>query len=170
AGKGSIGAVELSTLMGYTSTLPVSTTPSQVYAAPTTANSPFPPSTYLNTSFDTTDNVLKFRIQQLFRLDLQAKYKRVSLGGSVRYNSHVRNIDEAFISLDDSGLLSTGVREWMESHRTGDTIVDARAAVDITPQLRAAVIVNNLMNRSYSLRPLSIEAPRSVQVQLSLNM
>jgi outer membrane receptor protein involved in Fe transport len=119
AGKGSIGAVELSTLMGYTSTLPVSTTPSEVYAAPTTANSPFPPSTYLNTSFDTTDNVLKFRIQQLFRLDLQAKYKRVSLGGSVRYNSHVRNIDEAFISLDDSGLLSTGVREWMEKPPNG---------------------------------------------------
>lgn len=170
AGKGAIGAVEMTTLIGYTSTLPISTTPAQQYASSPNPTSGVAPSTYLNTSFDTTDHVLKFRIRQLFRLDLQAKYKRVSVGGSVRYNSHVRNIDGAFITLDDSGLLSTGVSEWMETHRTGDTIIDARIGFDITPQLRAAFIMNNVMNRSYSLRPLAIEAPRSMQVQLSLNM
>lgn len=170
AGKGSIGVVEFTTLIGYTSTMPISTTPAQQYAASPNPNSNQPPSTYLNTSFDTTDHILKFRIQQLFRLDLQAKYKRVSLGGSVRYNSHVRNIDGAFITMDSSGLLPTGVHQWMLDHRTGDTIIDARIGFDITPQLRAAFIMNNVMNRSYSLRPLSIEAPRSMQVQLSLNM
>jgi len=170
AGKGSIGAVELTTLMGYTQTLPISTTPSEQYAASPNPGSAFPPSTYLNSSFDTTDHILKFRIQQLFRFDMQAQYKRVFLGGSMRYNSHIRNIDKAFIDLDDNGLLETGVREWMEAHRSGDLIVDARVGVDLTNGLRAAFIVNNLTNRSYSLRPLSVEAPRSMQVQLSLNL
>lgn len=171
AGKGAIGQVELSCLAGYTYTLPISTTPDQVYAASPVSNTFSPPSTYLNTSYDTTNNILKFRIQQLFRMDLQAQYKRVFIGGSVRYNSHVRNIDNAFIELDDlNGILDTGVRQWMETHKTGDTIVDARLGLEITPQIRAAFIVNNLTNHSYSLRPLSIEAPRTMQVQLSLNL
>lgn len=170
AGKGELGAVEITTLMGYTNTLPVSTTPDQVYARSPNPGSNLPPSTYLNTSFDTTDHILKFRVRQLLRVDVQAKYKRVSIGGSVRYNSHVRNIDAAFITLDDTRLLETGIREWMETHRTGDTVLDARLGFDITPQLRAAFIVNNLLNRAYSMRPLAIEAPRSMQVQLSLNL
>lgn len=169
AGKGKIGAVEISALMGYTSTRPVSTTPDLPYAT-STAGSTFEPSTYLNTSFDTTGHVLKFRIRQLFRADVQAEYKRVFIGGSVRYNSHVRNIDIAFVTLDDFGLLETGVRQWLSDHRTGDVIVDGRVGVRLNDQLRAAFIVNNLTNESYSLRPLAIEAPRSMQVQLSLDM
>lgn len=169
-GKGNIGPVAITTMMGYTNTLPVSTTPNQAYASPSTSTSSFAPSTYANTSFDTTGNVLKFRIQQLFRADIQFEYKRFFVGGSVRYNSHVRNIDKAFIDLDDNGLLETGVREWMETHRTGDTIVDARIGMSLTDQFRCAFIVNNLTNHSYSLRPLSVEAPRSMQVQLSVSL
>lgn len=171
AGKGKIGAVEISTLMGYTNTLPVSTTPDQVYATPTNPNSSFAPSTYRNTSYDPTDNILKFRIQRLFRADVQAEYKRFFIGGSVRYNSHVRNIDFAFVSLDDSGLLSTGVHQWLLDHQTGDTIVDGRIGCTFMEnKMRVALIVNNLTNLSYSLRPLSIEAPRSMQVQLSMSL
>ncbi len=171
AGKGKIGAVEISTLMGYTNTLPVSTTPDQVYATPTNPNSSFAPSTYRNTSYDPTDNILKFRIQRLFRADVQAEYKHFFIGGSVRYNSHVRNIDFAFVSLDDSGLLSTGVHQWLLDHQTGDTIVDGRIGCTFMEnKMRVALIVNNLTNLSYSLRPLSIEAPRSMQVQLSMSL
>jgi hypothetical protein len=36
--------------------------------------------------------------------------------------------------------------------------------------MRVAFIVNNLTNRSYALRPLSIEAPRSMQVQLGVDL
>jgi iron complex outermembrane receptor protein len=173
AGKGDIGAVELSALMGYTHTLPVSTTPDERYGVSPNPASAFPPSTYLNTSYDTTDHLLKFRIQQLFRLDLQARYERFFVGGSVRYNSHVRNIDLIFVQLDTSPPpinLSTDVAQWMKDHRSGDTIFDARIGFDITPQLRAAFIVNNLLNREYSMRPLAIEAPRTMQVQMSLDL
>jgi len=156
--------------MGYTHTKPVSTTPDQVYATSPNPNSGFPPSTYRNTSYDPTDNILKFRIQRLFRADVQAEYKQFFIGGSVRYNSHVRNIDLAFVSLDDQGLLTTGVREWLETHTTGDTIVDARIGLSFLEKMRVAFIVNNLTNHSYSLRPLSVEAPRSMQVQLSMTL
>ncbi|MCB0763235.1 MAG: TonB-dependent receptor [Flavobacteriales bacterium] len=170
AGKGRIGAVEIQALMGYTHTMPISTTPDQVYATPTYSTSTFRPSTYLNTSFDPTDNILKFRVQDLFRGDVQAVYHKFRIGMSVRYNSHVRNIDKAFIDLDDNGLLETGVHAWMDTHRTGDWLLDGRVGMDLNTQIRLAFLVNNITNEEYSLRPLSIEAPRSMQVVMSVEL
>nr|MBP6643146.1 TonB-dependent receptor [Flavobacteriales bacterium] len=170
AGKGNFGPVEISTLLGYTHTTPVSTTPDQVYAVSPIAGSLSPPSTYTETSHDPSNNILKFRIQNLFRGDLQAQYKRFLLGGSVRYNSHVRNIDKAFITLDAPGLLPTGITEWMDTHKTGDVIVDARIGIELMEQLRVSFILNNLTNKTYSMRPLSVEAPRSMQVQMALSL
>ena len=120
---------------------------------------------------DEEGNILKFRVQNLFRSDVQVSHKKLLMGLSVRYNSHVRNIDVAFVALDDlNGILDTGVRKWMEDHTTGDVIVDGRVGVELTDQFRAALIVNNIGNRSYSMRPLAIEAPRSFQVQLSVHL
>jgi iron complex outermembrane receptor protein len=169
-GKGKLGAVDITTLMGYTHTLPVSTTPDLVYATPPFPNSTFPPSTYTNTSYNPKNDILKFRIQHLFRGDLQAAYKRFFIGGSARYNSHVQNIDLAFITLDDNGLLETGVHEWMDTHTTGDWIFDARIGLVFIEKVRLAFLVNNVTNETYAMRPLSIEAPRSMQVQMSLNL
>ncbi|MBK9416901.1 MAG: TonB-dependent receptor [Flavobacteriales bacterium] len=170
AGKGKLGPIDLTVLMGYTTTKPISTTPEQVYALPVSQASV--PYSYRTTSFDTTDNILKFRVQQLFRSDIQFGYKRLQWGLSTRYNSHVRNIDRIFVDLDEveSDVLSlrTGVGEWMRTHTTGDWIVDARIGAQLTEQVRVMFIVNNLGNEVYSLRPLAIEAPRSMQVQLSM--
>ncbi|MBL8000381.1 MAG: TonB-dependent receptor [Flavobacteriales bacterium] len=169
AGKGAVGAVELTMLAGYTHTTPVSTTPDQVYATPTFPGASWPPATFTNTSYDPSGNILKFRVQHLFRGDVQAKYKRFAPGLSVRYNSHVRNIDKAFVDLDEKPpfVLPTGVGEWMRTHTTGDWIVDARLGYDLNDAVRVAFLVNNLTNEVYSIRPLSIEAPRSFQVMLT---
>jgi hypothetical protein len=40
--------------------------------------------------------------------------------------------------------------------------------MQLTKEVRATFIVNNLTNEVYSLRPLAIEAPRSMQIQLSM--
>ena len=169
--KGKVGAVDLAVLMGYTHTLPVSTTPDQVYGTPTEGDAQIIDApTYTNTSWDATDNILKFRVQNLFRTDVQAEYRRLLVGGSVRYNSHVRNIDLAFVQLDDDGTLATGARGWMDTHTTGDWIVDVRVGVKLSEQVRVSFIVNNLSNEVYAIRPLSIEAPRSMQVQLTYTL
>lgn len=179
AGKGRIGGVEVQALVGYTTTKPISTTPDRVYADPvpgpvlpgqTEPYNIIPASTFRNTSFDPDGDILKFRIRNTFRSDIQLDYHKVFAGFSLRYNSHVQNIDKAFVDLDDDGTLVTGVRGWMETHRTGTWIVDARAGVHVSEQVRVSLIVNNLANEVYSLRPLSIEAPRSFQVQLSAGL
>ena len=169
AGKGNFGSSMVTMMVGYTHTLPVSTTPDEVYATPTSPGAVWPPATYTNTSYDPSDNILKFRVQNLFRGDVQLEYKRFAPGLSVRYNSHVRNIDKAFVDLDESPpyLLPTGAGEWMRTHTTGDWIIDARLGFGLSDQMRVAFIVNNLTNLVYAIRPMSIEAPRSIQVMLT---
>lgn len=173
-GKGKLGSVDITVLTGYTHTMPISTTPDQVYAQPTFPNSLWPASTFANTSYNPEDNILKFRIQNLFRADVQVDHKWLMAGVSVRYNSHVRNIDKAFVDLDAGApppdVLITGITQWMEQRRSGDWIADARVGVDVSDQARVAFIVNNLMNEVYSIRPLAVEAPRSMQVQLTVDI
>lgn len=169
AGKGKVGAVELMVLAGYTWSKPITTTPDEVYAKPVIEG--YPPSTYSNTSYDASGDLLKFRVEHLFRADVQAEWRRLSAGLSVRYNSHVRNIDKVFVDLDESAVeltaLRTGVGEWMATHRSGDTVLDARVGVRVGANNRVSVVVNNLTNLTYAIRPLSVEAPRSFQLQFS---
>lgn len=167
AGKGAVGKVDLTMMLGYTHTLPVSTTPDEVYASSDIPGSFWPDATYTNTSSDPTDNILKYRVQNLFRGDVQAQYKRFAPGVSVRYNSHVQNIDQAFLFIDTPILIPTGVVGWMDTHNTGDWLVDVRLAYDLQKDLRVAFLVNNLTNEVYAIRPMSIEAPRSFQVMLT---
>ncbi|MDQ3100667.1 MAG: TonB-dependent receptor, partial [Bacteroidota bacterium] len=171
AGKGSIGPIEIATLIGYTYTLPITTTPDYIYG-----NSSVPGAeqiTYNNSSYDPTDKILKFRIQQLFRSDIQFEYKRIFTGASVRYNSHVRNLDKIFVDLDDPDSpfpLTTGVGEWMRTHRIGDTVIDVRLGFELSEKTKITFIINNLTNLEYAIRPLAIEAPRNMQLQLIVDL
>jgi outer membrane receptor protein involved in Fe transport len=168
AGKGSVGKVEVTLLMGYTRTTPISTTPGEAYA--TSFGNPPVPISYSNTSYDTTDHILKYRVRSLFRSDIGLKWNKLSGGVSVRYNSHVRNIDKAFIDFDNPAFLPSGASGWMKTHTTGDWIVDARLGYQLTKQVKAAFIATNLSNEVYSIRPMAIEAPRSWQVQLAVDL
>ena len=43
-------------------------------------------------------------------------------------------------------------------------IVDLRAGVNLTEQHKLSVVISNLTNAEYAIRPLAIEAPRLVNV------
>jgi hypothetical protein len=55
--------------------------------------------------------------------------------------------------------------DYYEAHRFGNWIFDARFSYQISEQHKLALIGTNILNRSYSLRPLKIEAPRAIMVQ-----
>jgi outer membrane receptor for ferric coprogen and ferric-rhodotorulic acid len=55
--------------------------------------------------------------------------------------------------------------DYYDSHRFGNWIFDARLAYNLSESHKLAVIGTNILNRSYSLRPLKIEPPRSIMVQ-----
>ena len=167
-GKGKLGPVEIQFLGGYTYTEPISLSPEYAYGLTDNGQ----PATYLSTSSspDSSEQILKYRFKHLVRFDTEATYKKLSLGLSARYNSKTENVDKAFVDLDVLGILPTGIDYWLEERNNGDVVFDARIAYKITPKIRGSLIVNNLLNREYALRPLSIESPRLTTLQLALDL
>ncbi len=159
---GKIGGVEVNFLGGYTYTDPEALDPDLNYT-----QIGFDEVSYLNTSSDTTDNILKYRMQHLVRADLEFGWKNVLLGGSLRFNSFMNNIDRIFLDLDELGVLRTGLNQWREENPDGDYVFDLRLGYTIAKGSRLSLVVNNLLNNAYSIRPLRIESNRLVNLQFT---
>ena len=126
--------------------------------------------TYNNSSSDST--MLKYRYKHIAKADIEVVYKRVSLGGSVRYNSFMTNVDKIFTEDfigGDNGMIP-GINAAREKFKDGDFIVDLRAGYQITKTARIGFIINNLLNREYMSRPANMMPPRTFAMQLALKI
>jgi outer membrane receptor protein involved in Fe transport len=166
-GKGKIGPIGLQFMGGYTYTKPESLEPNKSYAKNFGSDIPI---SYASTSSDTTDYLLKYRMQHLIRMDVQASFRKWEFGISFRSNSHMQNIDYAFQLLENTapGVFNPQINKWRNEHTTGDFVVDLRLSYQVTKASKLAFIVDNLLNREYSIRPLAIEPTRFSMLQYSL--
>lgn len=160
----------VSALIGYTYIEPISLTPDSVYAHDKSYGGVGKNLSYKNASMDTTDNVLKYRFKHMFKADVEVRYTKYSLGFSYRYYSRMQNIDKAFEDLEtltsngkDYFYEIKGVTYWKTHY--GFEIIDLRMACQITEHHKVSIILNNLLNTDYSLRPMKIEAPRTTSIQ-----
>lgn len=175
-GSGKIGSdVEVNILLGYTYVLPQTLNPTSVFAIDSAEASGGVSAelAYNNTSTDTTDNILKYRFRHLVKADIEVTYRRISVGGSARYYSFMENIDKTFYDLDKiqgtniDGVLPTGITEYREKNNNGSLVFDARISYRFAEKFTVALISNNIANLEYTLRPLKIESPRTIALQLS---
>jgi iron complex outermembrane receptor protein len=176
-GTGKIGETQIDILGGYTYTKPVSTTPDYVYAVTqqqpgTLVISEFAQASYLSTSENSSNNILKYRLEHLVRFDCGLTRKNLTAGISFRYNSHMQNIDNAFGKLEDQfpAIFNPGINQWRAEHTTGDYVFDLRLGYKFSDKQRIAIMVNNVLNREYAIRPLSIEEPRMTMIQYTLSL
>ena len=176
-GTGNIRKTRFDVLAGYTYTKPMSTTPDYVYAQ--TAQTPgtlvipqFSQASYLTTSENTNSNILKYRMQHLIRIDVGATRGAFNSGISFRANSHMQNIDKAFSQLEQElpTEFNPGINSWRANHTKGDYVFDARIGYTFSEKHKVALIMNNLLNREYAIRPLAIEEPRVTMVQYTLSL
>ncbi|MEO6904010.1 MAG: TonB-dependent receptor [Bacteroidia bacterium] len=158
--------ISINIIGGYTYALPQSINPKEVYIKDAQGN----PMSYFYTRTDTTDtkNILKYRYQHIAKADFQLNYKLFSIGGSWHYYSYMKQIDQTFYSLDH--LLGFGIKKYREKHRADTHIFDARVGAALSKKIKVSLAVNNLLNLSYSLRPLKIESPRTIALQLSIKV
>lgn len=164
-GEGKItNDLKVNVLFGYTYVLPQALHPSEVFAI----DSMQYPMSYDSSSTDTTNQVLKYRFQHIAKIDLQLTYKAFFIGGSCRYYSFVQNIDKVFYLFEPQ--MKSGIKKYREENDNGTLVFDARIGMNITKKFSAAFVVNNVFNKSYSLRPLKIESPRNFAIRLSLNL
>ena len=158
-------------LAGYTYTLPQNKDTGFVFAKDHPAEGFTQTSlTFANTSTSNTNNILKYRFQHIAKADVEIGYKLFSIGASWRYYSFMKNIDKTFYDLDVPYLLPTGIKKYREKHHNETQIFDTRIACQVTKLLRASIVVNNVFNLQYSLRPLKIEAPRTIAFQLAFKI
>lgn len=176
-GSGKIGGIKLDLLAGYTYTKPVSLTPDLVYAEtkPQPASlliDQFARASFANTSSNPSGNILKYRMQHLVRVDAGVTWKSTTCGASFRSNSHMQNIDAAFGQLEQElpAVFNPGIRRWRANHQRGDFVIDVRAGWQINSLHKAAIVVSNVLNREYAIRPLAIEESRLVVVQYTLTI
>jgi iron complex outermembrane receptor protein len=176
-GTGNIRKTRFDVLAGYTYTKPMSTTPDYVYAQ--TAQTPgtlvipqFSQASYLTTSENTNNNILKYRMQHLIRIDVGATRGAFNSGISFRANSHMQNIDKAFSQLEQElpTEFNPGINSWRSNHTKGDYVFDARVGYTFSEKHKIALIMNNVLNREYAIRPLAIEEPRVTMVQYTLSL
>ncbi|MBL4586303.1 MAG: TonB-dependent receptor, partial [Flavobacteriales bacterium] len=183
----------MTVIVGYTYTIPESVTPETVYNVDSTGGNA-QKFTHYSTSIDTT-KILKYRFQHLVNLDMEFTYKKWSVGYTFRYYSYMRNIDKILYALDssvkndngpdsfDTGIIEyrgdTEFDDWesgstarysISGKRKGNYVMDARISYQVSGWLKAAFIVNNLLNNEYSLRPLKMEQPRTASIQFTVKV
>ena len=174
AGKGRVGRYfEYMLTLGYTYSIPQSLNGDYVYKeTPGMIHSLKKQSLLLPTIRETLpykmpDNLLKYRIQHVGKSDVYITFiKRFTLGFSAKYFSNMKNVDVPFYKYDADDFPFYGVREFMNRQQYGMWVFDMRFAFE-TDKFTAAVTCNNLLNKEYSLRPLHVEAPRTIVVSLN---
>lgn len=166
--------LQITALLGYTYILPVSLTPDYTYAQ-TKAIFGFNDTlkSYKNSSMDTTNNILKYRFQHMVKADVEVSISNISIGVSYRYYSKMKNIDKAFADIESlTGSIATylqqikAVNYWQSHHDFH--IVDARVGYKLGKKHKISLIGNNIFNTTYFLRPLKVEAPRTISLQYML--
>ena len=155
---------------GYTFSRPTCLDPDKVYYTDyfisgndTLSSQDF---TYMNTSSDTREHILKYRFEQLAKLDIQFTYKNFAWGVGGRYYGFMYNIDNFFMQNDRPGLFNTGIKDYRKEHHNGDFVFDARVSYELKKHFKFTVLMTNILNTEYSLRPISVEPPRVTSIQI----
>ncbi|MES2799568.1 MAG: TonB-dependent receptor [Bacteroidota bacterium] len=154
-------------MIGYNYIVPTTLTPDYLYATDS-LNRDF---TYNTTSLDPSKKILKYRFLHNVKADMEwTLFKKLGVGVSAKYFSKIVNMDAIIkdfeeLTTDYDFLQDLRYMDYYNAHRHGNIIFDARISYAITETHKIAIIGSNVLNRTYSLRPLKIESPRTVMVQ-----
>ncbi|MDP4280771.1 MAG: TonB-dependent receptor [Bacteroidota bacterium] len=162
-GEGNVAHnLNLAVMLGYTYSVPQSSDPNYVFYKIKNFNY-----TYLTTSSDTSGHILKYREQSIMKADIQLTWKHFSTGFGGRYYGFMKNIDKFFYDYLDNQLfnVNSGIKEYREQHNSGTFIVDYRFSYMLR-NFKFSLLVNNLMNTEFSLRPMTVEPPRLTELQV----
>lgn len=160
--RGQVGSVKLEGMVGYTYSLPVALDPTGVYATDADGQA----LSYQSTSLDPSQNLLKYRYVHNAKADIQAVWKGWTLGGSLRYNSFMSNIDAIFTD-PLIAIFVPGVADSRYQLNKGDLFLDFRLNKRLSRQLTVQTGIQNALNRLASPRPALLAEPRLVSLQLS---
>jgi iron complex outermembrane receptor protein len=115
-------------------------------------------------SLTATQSILKYRITNVFKADIEFDLWKFTLGYSAEYNSYINRIDAEFETF------LPGFADYRELNDKGIWRMDARLAFRISKASQVTFIAKNFMNEFYSVRPGIMEAPRNFTIQYTLKI
>lgn len=174
--QGTIGKVELTSLIGYTYNFPGNTSAGSQNERfgkffGNSIKYAFQKLDSLSLYFTDTNSIrqtsiLQYRTRHMVRLDIQAKYKKWMLGYTLNYNSAPDIIPSqyylVFSSLD--GGRNT-LAKFIESTKRGALTMDIRAGFEASKKLNLTFIVRNFTNRLTATRIGRADAPINFTLQ-----
>lgn len=178
-GEGKIGKnVAYNLSLSYTYSHPVTKDRNYVYFVHPTTNKEY---TFTTTASDTTRNVLKYRIEHMVKLDVEFSFfKTFAIGVSANYFSAMKNVDDFFFNYDAANpenserrnatlknldLPFYGYYDYFQKHKNGSFVLDARLSFFVK-DFTLSLIVKNVLNETYYLRPMYMEPTRTITFQL----
>lgn len=114
-------------------------------------------------SLNAKGSILKYRLRNVARADIEFDLGKFTIGYAITYNSFMDRIDGVF------QLAIPGVEEYRKLNNKGIVVMDARLAYHISEKSTVNLVVKNFTNQEYSLRPGMMEAPRLFTLQYKLN-
>ena len=134
---------------------------------------------YINTSSDVSGYIMKYRLEHVLKADLSVTlFNCFSIGVSAQYYSLMKNVDGFFYTMDRYSSLAPrditksqspfpfdGLEEYRNTHNKGTTVMEFYTSMEYG-NIKLSLIINNLLNKEYSLRPMCPEAPRITTLQL----
>lgn len=163
-GDGNLGPIPVRVFLGYTFNYPadLQSDTSQENVQVFIQN--FFQSINNSDSLTETSSILKYRITNVFKADIEMDLWKFTLGYSAEYNSYINRIDGEFETF------LPGFSEYRELNNTGIWRMDARLIFRISKRSTVGLIAKNFLNEFYSLRPGIMEAPRSFTLQYTLKL
>jgi outer membrane receptor protein involved in Fe transport len=163
---------EVTFMAGYNYIVPKTLSPDYIYAVDS-LNRQF---SFNTTSLDSTSQILKYRFLHNVKADIEFTFfGKIGLGVSAKYFSKIVNMDAIIKDFEELTANTEVIQDlrymdYYESHRFGNWIFDARISFNLNEHHKLAVIGSNILNRTYSLRPLKIEPPRTIMVQYTYKL
>lgn len=142
--------------------IPITILSGYTYINPTYKN--FGDNKDLLANLSTSQNILKYRSKHSLKLDLEGTYKKLSLGFSIQKYSHMINIDKRFEApLGEVDLFA--IKVFRDQNNGGYTLLDGRLSLNLK-NYKIGLIMGNIANQAYTVRPGLLEAPRNISLRL----
>jgi len=162
-------------IAGYNYIMPKTLNPDFIYAVDEHPVNPREYS-YSTTSLDNSRNILKYRFLHNAKCDVEWDYKKTfAIGFSAKYFSRIENLDAVIEEFEESTAVVNTIQnirymDYFINNQNGNWVFDARVSYAINKSHKFAIIVSNLANNKYSLRPLRMEPLRQIMVQYTLKL
>lgn len=139
-------------------------------------------SAYIANSSEPNSKLLKYRFKHLAKMDIEANYKKYSVGVSCRYNSFMENIDRIFEisaeeaifgpaiaeNIEDKTFILPGLAQYRQQFNKGNLVFDFRLGYKFNEKIRLGLIANNIFNAEVTTRPGDIQPPRNFMAQIQM--